>query len=109
KLAIKSDVDLDEIAAMTKGLSGAQIANIFNEASILSIRYNKRFIDYEMIFEAYDRTLMGTSLTSQTLTLTKKKIVAYHEAGHAVIGMSLPETVVKKITIIPRLHAGGYT
>ncbi|CAI2186281.1 757_t:CDS:2 [Funneliformis geosporum] len=87
KLAIKSDVDLEEIAAMTKGLSGAQIANIFNEASILSIRHNKRFIDYEMIFEAYDRTLMGPSLTSQTLTPAKKKIVAYHEAGHAVIGM----------------------
>jgi cell division protease FtsH len=94
KLALKPDVDLEEIASMTKGLSGAQIANIFNEASI---------------FEAYDRTLMGPSLTSQTLTPAKKRIVAYHEAGHAVIGMSLPETIVKKITIIPRWSAGGYT
>jgi cell division protease FtsH len=109
KLALKPDVDLEEIASMTKGLSGAQIANIFNEASILSIRQNKKFIDYEMIFEAYDRTLMGPSLTSQTLTPAKKRIVAYHEAGHAVIGMSLPETIVKKITIIPRWSAGGYT
>src|SRR4051812_39002076 len=109
KLSLKSDVDLEEIASMTKGLSGAQIANMFNEASILSIRHNKKFIDYEMIFEAYDRTLMGPSLTSQTLTPAKKRIVAYHEAGHAVIGMILPETIVKKITIIPRWSAGGYT
>jgi len=109
KLSLKPDVDLEEIASMTKGLSGAQIVNIFNEASILSIRQNKKFIDYEMIFEAYDRTLMGPSLTSQTLTPTKKRIIAYHEAGHAVVGMSLPETIVKKITIIPRWSAGGYT
>src|SRR4051812_2524964 len=109
KMPLKSDVDLEEIAAMTKGLSGAQITNIFNEASILSIRRGEKFIDYEMIFEAHDRVLMGPSLTSQTLTLAKKRIVAYHEAGHAVVGMSLPETVVKKITIIPRWSAGGYT
>ena len=109
KLSLKSDVDLEEIVAMTKGLSGAQITNMFNEASILSIRHGEKFIDYEMIFEAYDRVLMGPSLTSQTLTPAKKRIIAYHEAGHAVIGMSLPETIVKKITIIPRLHAGGYT
>ncbi|WNE40274.1 MAG: ATP-dependent zinc metalloprotease FtsH [Mycoplasmataceae bacterium] len=109
KLPLNHDVDLEEITAMTKGLSGAQIANIFNEASILSIRYNKNFIDYEMIFEAYDRVLMGPSLTSYTLTYEKKKLVAFHEAGHAVVGMSLPETIVKKITIVPRWTAGGYT
>jgi cell division protease FtsH len=62
-----------------------------------------------MIFEAHDRVLMGPSLTSQTLTPAKRRIVAYHEAGHAVIGMNLPETIVKKITIIPRWSAGGYT
>ncbi|CAG8574738.1 5334_t:CDS:2 [Ambispora gerdemannii] len=107
KLPLKYDVDLEEIAAMTKGLSGAQITNIFNEASILSIRRGEKFIDYEMIFEAHDRVLMGPSLTSQTLTVAKKRIVAYHEAGHAIVGLSLPETVVKKITIIPRWSAGG--
>jgi cell division protease FtsH len=109
KLTLNHDVDLEEVTAMTKGLSGAQIANIFNEASILSIRYNKNFIDYEMIFEAYDRVLMGPSLTSYTLTYEKKKLVAFHEAGHAVVGMSLPETIVKKITIVPRWTSGGYT
>src|SRR4051794_33164622 len=76
KMPLKSDVDLEEIAAMTKGLSGAQITNIFNEASILSIRRGEKFIDYEMIFEAHDRVLMGPSLTSQTLTAAKKRIVA---------------------------------
>ncbi|KLL05318.1 MAG: ATP-dependent zinc metalloprotease FtsH [Mycoplasmataceae bacterium RV_VA103A] len=109
KLLLKPNVDLEEIASLTKGLSGAQITSMFNEASILSIRSGQKYIDYEMIFEAYDRVLMGPSWTSQTLTPDKKKIVAYHEAGHAVIGLSLPETVVKKITIIPRLSAGGYT
>jgi len=106
---LKSDVDLEEIAYMTKGFSGAQIANMFNEASILSLRYGKKLIDQEILLEAYDRVLMGPSLTSQTLTPQKKKIVAYHEAGHAIIGLSLSETVVKKITIIPRWAAGGYT
>ncbi|CAG8831896.1 28454_t:CDS:1, partial [Racocetra persica] len=109
KLPLKPEVDLEEIAALTKGLSGAQITSMFNEAYILSVRSGQKYIDYEMIFEAYDRVLMGPSWTSQTLTLAKKKIVAYHEAGHAVIGLSLPETTVKKITIIPRLSAGGYT
>ncbi|MDR1670866.1 MAG: AAA family ATPase [Spiroplasmataceae bacterium] len=109
KLPFKYDVDLEEIISMTKGLSGAQIANMFNEASILSIRYGKKFIDHEMIFEAYDRVLMGPSLTSYTLTPEKRKLVAFHEAGHAVVGMSLPETIVKKITIVPRWTSGGYT
>ena len=104
-----TDFDLEEIVSLTKGLSGAQIANMFNEASILSIRYGQKSIDQEIIFEAYDRVLMGPSLTSQTLTAEKKKIVAYHEAGHAIVGLSLPETNVRKITIIPRWLAGGYT
>lgn len=102
KVSLHANFDLEEIVSLTKGLSGAQIANMFNEASILSIRYGQKMIDQEIIFEAYDRVLMGPSLTSQTLTAEKKKIVAYHEAGHAIIGLSLPETNVRKITIIPR-------
>lgn len=109
KIPLKPEIDLEEVASMTRGFSGAQIANMLNESSILSIRCGKKFIDQEIIFEAYDRTLMGPSLTSYTITPEKRKITAYHEAGHAVIGMSLPETIVKKITIIPRLSAGGYT
>jgi len=109
KLTLSKDFDLEETVALTKGLSGAQIVNMFNEASILSIRQGKRTINQEMIFEAYDRVLMGPSLISQDLAPSKKKIVAYHEAGHVVIGASLPETKVRKVTIIPRLMAGGYT
>ena len=109
KLILSKDFDLEEIIVLTKGLSGAQIVNMLNEASILSIRQGKREINQEMIFEAYDRTLMGPSLSSQVLTPSKKKLVAYHEAGHAIIGASLPETKVRKITIVPRLMAGGYT
>jgi cell division protease FtsH len=102
KMALHDNFDLEEIVSLTKGLSGAQIANMFNEASILSIRYGKKTIDQELIFEAYDRVLMGPSLTSHTVSPETKKIVAYHEAGHAIIGLSLPETIVRKITIIPR-------
>ena len=109
KLDFQPDLDLEEIVSMTRGLSGAQIVNIFNEASILSIRYKKKNIDQRMIFEAYDRVLMGPSLTSLTITPEKRRVIAFHEAGHAIIGLSLPETTVKKITIIPRLSAGGYT
>jgi len=109
KMVLRDNFDLEEIVSLTKGLSGAQIANMFNEASILSIRYGKKTIDQELIFEAYDRVLMGPSLTSHTVTPETKKIVAYHEAGHAIIGLSLPETIVRKITIIPRWLAGGYT
>lgn len=109
KLVLSKDFDLEEIISLTKGLSGAQIVNMFNEASILSIRQGKERINQEMIFESYDRILMGPSLSSQDLTPNKKKLVAYHEAGHVVIGASLPETKVRKVTIIPRLMAGGYT
>ncbi|MCE8163767.1 MAG: AAA family ATPase [Candidatus Moeniiplasma glomeromycotorum] len=109
KMALSPQFDLAEIASLTRGFSGAQITNLFNEASILSIRYQRNFVDQEIILEAYDRVLMGPSLTSETVTPKRKRITAYHEAGHAVIGMTLPETTVRKITIIPRLGVGGYT
>ncbi|CAI2162227.1 12453_t:CDS:2 [Funneliformis geosporum] len=89
KLTLHPGINLEEIVSMTRGLSGAQIVNMFNEASILSIRHGKKSIDQEMLFEAYDRILMGPSLTSQTITAEKKKIVAFHEAGHAIVGLNL--------------------
>ncbi|KLL02335.1 MAG: cell division protein FtsH [Mycoplasmataceae bacterium RC_NB112A] len=109
RAVLSPQVDLAEISTLTRGFSGAQITNLFNEASILSIRYRRASIDQEIILEAYDRILMGPSLTSETVTPRRKRITAYHEAGHAVIGMTLPETTVRKITIIPRLGVGGYT
>ena len=109
KIALSRNVNLGEVAAMTQGLSGAQIVGLFNEATILSLRYGQKMVDQEMIFEAYDRILMGPVSTSQTISLEKKRIIAYHEAGHALVGLSLPETTVKKITIVPRWAVGGYT
>jgi len=87
---------------MTQGFSGAQIVNLFNEAKILSLRQNQKTINHDLIFEAYDRVLMGPASTSHTILLGQKKITAYHEAGHALVALSLPETIVKKITIVPR-------
>ncbi|MCE8162923.1 MAG: AAA family ATPase [Candidatus Moeniiplasma glomeromycotorum] len=109
RLSLAPNFNLAEIASLTRGFSGAQITNLFNEASILSIRHQRNFIDQEIILEAYDRVLMGPSLISETVTAEQKRITAYHEAGHAVIGMTLPETTVWKITITPRLGIGGYT
>lgn len=110
KRMVEKNVDQEELADMTQGLSGAEIVNIFREAVILSIRYGKKVIDQEVIFEAYDRTLMGPALRSYTFTAQKKLLVAYHEAGHALTSLAFPEVVeVKKITIVPRREFGGYT
>lgn len=109
KKSLRFNIDLEETTSMTDGLSGAQIVNIFNEAAILSLRHKKDFVDQETIFEAFDRALMGPSFQNQTLTPEKKMLLAYHEAGHAIVGLTLPETTVKKITITPRWTAGGYT
>lgn len=109
KKMLKINVDLEELVAITEGLSGAQIVNVFNEAVILSLRHNRSCIDEEIIFEAFDRTLMGPSSKSYKISPQKKLLIAYHEAGHALVGLSLPETKVKKITIVPRWSAGGYT
>jgi cell division protease FtsH len=103
KRAVEKDVDPEELADMTQGLSGAEIVNIFREAVILSIRYEKKTINQEIIFEAHDRTLMGPALRSYTFSTQRKILVAYHEAGHALTSLAFPEVVeVKKITIVPR-------
>ncbi|CAG8507714.1 15112_t:CDS:2 [Racocetra persica] len=102
KIPFRSDVDLEELAALTRGLSGAQIVNLFNEAALLSLRLGQPKISADLIFEAYDRVLMGPSSTSNVISPRKRRITAFHEAGHALVGLSLPETSVKKITIVPR-------
>jgi cell division protease FtsH len=109
KTVFHPEVNLAETISLTEGLSGAQIVNLFNEANILSLRQGQNMVDQTMIFEAYDRILLGPASTSHTISLVNQKITAYHEAGHALIGLSLPETTVKKITIVPRSTAGGYT
>jgi len=104
------DVNLKHIAERTPGYSGADLENLLNEAALLAVRRDKEAITMDEIDEASDRVLMGPAKTSRKVTDYEKKIVAYHEAGHAVSGIVLPNgEEVHKITIIPRGMAGGYT
>ena len=104
------NVKLKFIAERTPGYSGADLENLLNEAALLAVRRNKDAISMDEIDEASDRVLMGPAKTSRKVTEYEKKIVAYHEAGHAVSGIVLPNgEEVHKITIIPRGMAGGYT
>ena len=103
------DVSLKNIAKRTVGLSGADLENLLNEAALLAVRRNKKLITMEEIDEAHDRVLMGPAKKSHKYTEHEKKVVAYHEAGHAVVGLKLDgANDVHKITIIPRGSAGGY-
>ena len=103
-------VNLKRIAERTPGYSGADLENLLNEAALLAVRRNRDNISMDEIDEASDRVLMGPAKTSRKVTDAEKKTVSYHEAGHAVIGIELPNgEEVHKITIIPRGMAGGYT
>lgn len=103
------DVKLSNIARRTVGMSGADLENLLNEAALLAVRRNKDAITMAEIDEAHDRVLMGPAKKSHKYTERERKIVAYHEAGHAVMGIKLDgANEVQKITIIPRGAAGGY-
>ena len=103
-------VKLENIAERTVGFSGADLENLLNEAALLAVRRDKESISMAEIDEAHDRVLMGPAKTSKKYTENDKKLVAYHEAGHAVLGIKLDgANDVQKITIIPRGFAGGYT
>ena len=107
---LAKEVKLKHIAERTPGYSGADLENLLNEAALLAVRRNKEAITMDEIDEASDRVLMGPAKTSRKVTDYEKKIVSYHEAGHAVSGIVLPNgEEVHKITIIPRGMAGGYT
>ena len=107
---LSDNVVLKHIAERTPGYSGADLENLLNEAALLAVRRDKSKITMEEIDEASDRVLMGPAKTSRKVTDYEKKIVAYHESGHAVAGIVLPNgEEVHKITIIPRGMAGGYT
>ncbi len=106
---VDPNIDLNAIAKRTPGFSGADLENVLNESAILAVRANRDVIMLEDIDEAIDRVLMGPAKRSKTYTEKERKLVAYHEAGHAVIGLFLENaSVVRKITIIPRGMAGGY-
>ena len=104
-----SSVSLENIATRSVGFSGADLENLLNEAALLTVRRNKKLITMAEIDEAHDRVLMGPAKVTKKYTENDKKLVAFHEAGHAVIGIKLSHAnVVQKITIIPRGQAGGY-
>lgn len=103
------DLDLGALAKRTPGFSGADLENVLNEAAILAVRENKDEIGMKQIDEAIDRVMMGPAKVSRTYDDKTKKLVAYHESGHAIIGLFLENAqVVQKVTIIPRGQAGGY-
>ena len=102
-------VKLENIARRTVGFSGADLENLLNEAALLAVRRGKNAITMAEIDEGHDRVIMGPAKKSHKYTEHEKKVVAYHEAGHAVVGIKLEgANEVQKITIIPRGAAGGY-
>lgn len=110
KKPLSKDVSLRRIAERTPGFSGADLANILNEGSILAARRGKKIVEMDELFESIERVMMGPERKSRMLSEKEKRITAYHEAGHAVVAHFLPNTdPVQKISIIARGQAGGYT
>ncbi|HWR55172.1 MAG TPA: ATP-dependent zinc metalloprotease FtsH [Negativicutes bacterium] len=107
---ISKEVDLDILARRTPGFTGADLSNMVNEAALLAARRNKKKVDMSELEEAIERVIAGPERKSKVISDKEKRLVAYHEAGHALIGMLLPGTdPVHKVSIIPRGSAGGYT
>ncbi len=110
KVPLTSDVSLSQIARGTPGFTGADLANLINEAALLAARRNKRRVTQDELEEAKDKVLMGPERRSFLITQSEKEVIAYHEGGHALIGTLLPYTEpVHKVTIIPRGRALGLT
>lgn len=106
---VSKDVDFGNIASRTPGFSGAQLENVLNEAAILAVRLNKSEITMSDIDEAIDRVIGGPAKKNKLISIKEKNLIAYHESGHAILGLKLPSAqVVQKVTIIPRGQAGGY-
>jgi len=106
---LNKDVKLDTIAKRTTGFTGADLENLLNEAALLAARRNKKDIAMVEVDEAIDRVIVGTEKKSRVISDREKRIVAYHESGHTVVGYFLEHAdMVHKVTIIPRGRAGGY-
>ncbi|MGE4589652.1 MAG: ATP-dependent zinc metalloprotease FtsH [Acidaminococcaceae bacterium] len=107
---VSEDVNLDVVARRTPGFTGADLSNLVNEAALLSARRNKKKITMSEMEEAAERVMMGPERKSRVISDNEKKLTAYHEGGHTLVGMLLDHTdPVHKVTIIPRGRAGGYT
>ncbi len=103
-------VSLADIARRTPGFSGAQLENVINEATLLAVRENKKIVSMNDLDEAIDRVIAGPAKKTRTISEEENRLVAYHEAGHALVGLYTDNAeVVEKITIIPRGNAAGYT
>ncbi|MFH0840400.1 MAG: ATP-dependent zinc metalloprotease FtsH [bacterium] len=110
KKPLDKDVDLRKIAERTPGFSGADLANVLNEAAILAASKNQKEIVSQDLFDSIEKVMLGPERKSRIITNNEKKITAYHEAGHALVAHYLPNTdPVHKISIIARGQAGGYT
>ena len=104
------DIDMEVIAKLTPGFSGADLANLINEAAILAARRNKKLVMYDELAEAVDRVYAGPERKSRLVTEREKRVTAYHEAGHAIVGHLVPNAdPVQKVTIVSRGMLGGYT
>jgi len=104
------EVDLRKIAVRTSGFSGADLANLVNEAAILAVRRGKKSISMAELTESIEKVILGPERKSRRIDEEEKKIIAYHEAGHALIAASLEKAdPVQKVSIVSRGHAGGYT
>lgn len=106
---LSPEINLESLAKRTPGFSGADLENVLNEGAILAVRDKRKVITMEDLDEAIDRVMMGPAKKSKKYTDKEKRLVAFHEAGHAVIGLKLEDAdKVEKVTIIPRGEAGGY-
>ncbi|WP_067792484.1 ATP-dependent zinc metalloprotease FtsH [Actinomadura formosensis] len=104
------DVDLDVIARRTPGFTGADLANVINEAALLTARFDRKLIDMDTLEESIDRVMAGPERKTRVMSEKEKKIIAYHEGGHALVAHALPNSdPVHKVTILPRGRALGYT
>ena len=106
----EKDVNLEVLAKQTPGFSGADLANLVNEAAILAARRNKKKITMDEFNEAVDRVIAGPERKSRVITPKEKEIIAYHEGGHALVGYLLPNSDPPyKVSIVSRGMAGGFT
>ena len=107
---IAPDVNLKNVARLSAGFSGADLANLLNEAAILAARADKKFIGNTELYEAFDKVAMGPAKKSKVITEQDKRITAFHESGHAILACLCKNCdPVHEVTIIPRGHAGGFT
>ena len=107
---VDSDADLDILARRTPGFTGADLSNLVNEAALLSARRNRKTINMEALEESIERVMAGPERKSHVMSDKEKRLTAYHEGGHTLVGLMLPNAdPVHKVTIIPRGRAGGYT